>query len=135
MIARNAVDLVGFLITNLFTYISYWLYWDDPHANHDGNFTLRTLQWLFYGQGFLLVLPRLFEPTFFKIIWFKFRQVCCKTKKEYNVNSGLPEQDSENLVIVEEEVEEKCPLLEPMSMLINSTSNVEFVYLILEGIS
>ena len=86
VIVRNVIDLVGFLIMNLFTYVSFWLYRADPKKNHDDNFTLRTLQWLFYGQGFLLVLPRLFEPAFFKIIWFKFRQGCGKTKKETNID-------------------------------------------------
>ena len=34
-----------------------------------------------------------------------------------------------------EVTKDACPLLEPLTMLLNSTINVEFVYLILEGIS
>jgi len=73
---------------------------------------VKLLEALFYSQGFILPLIRLLEPGSFNLNKLLFRKLFSCRKK---------------LEMEEEEVE-------PIRMLLDSTLNIEFVYVILEGI-
>ena len=65
------------------------------------------LQGIFYSQGFLSPLLRALEPDFFRII---YQKICLRIK-------------------------EPTAKLKPLSVMLKSDINSEFVYIILEGIS
>mmetsp|Transcript_13980 Transcript_13980/g.19068 ORF Transcript_13980/g.19068 Transcript_13980/m.19068 type:complete len:292 (-) Transcript_13980:1034-1909(-) len=72
---------------------------------------MRILSALFYSQGFILSLIRMLEPGSLAVHLKLFKRLIrCKWDSE------------------------ECEAIEPINMLFNSTLNIEFVYVILEGI-
>ena len=73
---------------------------------------IKLFQALFYTQGVILPFLRMIEPGIFQLHLRLFKKL---------VRCRFKEADEEEIV-------------EPISILLNSTLNIEFVYVILEGI-
>ena len=86
-------------------------YDDDPSTGYINDWYIKLLQALFYAQGVLLPLLRMLEPGSMKLHLRLLSKILrCRIK----------------------EAEDEA--VEPICILFNSTLNIEFVYVTLEGI-
>ena len=110
---RHVAIVTGYLVCNLYLlYLIYVPIFSPDYAvtGIDVTWFTRLLQALFYSQGFILPLIRVTEPGSRMMYWRMLKNLftCSKDVKE-----------------------EKAA---QVNMLFNSTLNIEFVYVVLEGI-
>ena len=143
MVKRQFTHVITFMVCNFFPFVSWIIFkfYDRTKAENSSTIWLVFLQFLFYSQGFILVCVRLFEPEFFKVIAFKAKELCFNkndlNQSNIHQSNGLQHESNSflHLDTLEFDPAKQCPKLEHMFLTLNSDINVEFVYLILEGIS
>ena len=103
--------MLAYSICNAYLLLCLFEHSDDS-VEFINRWYIKLFQALFYTQGVVLPVLRMIEPGIFKLhVRLFLKLVRCRFK----------EADEEEIV-------------EPISILLNSTLNIEFVYVILEGI-
>ena len=117
-IMRRQMSLVlAYTICNLLPSFVRMSWYGVCHKDHDCyqdffySWYGYILKWLYYSQGFVFAITRILEPGSFKLHISNLRRVfCCRSNST------------------------RRDCMEPINLLFNSTLNIEFVYVILEGI-